>query len=241
MLAADIVEKIGRVSNTSELHSVVDAFAHEVGMDGAYIINFHPTAGLTSVDKRPTEWMEYYGKEGYIHFDPIAHRAFAGGSSFTWEDCIERSHLSKDQKNLMAQARDFGLKQGYNTVANNRDYSAATCCFYNKDFRDFRQSLRSNKRILDAVGHAAQDKLAALVTETISIPSLSPREIQCLTEAARGATNEVIGSLYGISKNTVETHIKSACRKLGVRTKIQATSLAIQLKLIFPIKFSTMS
>jgi len=240
MKTEDLIADIENARDASGLHSVVEKFAFSIGMDGAYIINFHPSAGMTFVDKRPDEWLNYYGKEGYIHFDPIAHRAFKGGESFTWDDCIANSQLTKGQKMLMHQARDFGLNQGYNTVANTRDYSAATCCFYNRDSKDFFSTMRFNRPLMDSVGHAAQNKLGRLVEESFEVPALTSREVQCLTEAARGATNEVIGNLFNISKNTVNSHIQSACKTLGVRTKIQAVSLAIQLKIIFPIKFTSL-
>ena len=123
----EIIADIESAEDKSSLHFSVEKFASSIGMDGAYIINFHPSIGLTFVDKRPEEWMSYCGKEGCIHFDPIAHRAF---KFFTWDDSIAKSKLTKGQKILMQQARDFGLNQGYNTVANTRDNSAATCYSY---------------------------------------------------------------------------------------------------------------
>jgi len=241
MTVDDFIAEIEDVDNEKLLHTVVDNFAHSMGMDGAYLFSFHPFFGLSSLDKRPGEWLSYYEKHGYLHFDPIAERAFMAGRSFTWDECVGQSRLTKEQKMLMLQARDFGLKQGYNTVDNSADYHASTCCFYNEDSRDFFEALTVGRVSMDRFGKAAQKKFSELIMTTQKIPHLTSREKQCLSQAARGCSNEDIGVLLGISKNTVNSHIRSACLSLGVRTKIQAVSLAIQLKIIFPLNIAPIS
>lgn len=237
----DVISAIEQAADQQQLHAIVSDYANHVGMDGAYIINFHPSQGMTFVDRRPKEWMDIYGRSGYIYFDPIAEKAFQGEGSFTWDDCVNRSKLSREQKMLMWQARDFGLKQGYNTAPPGDDgsYCASTCCFYNASLHDFEQSLTENRGDLDAIGAAAQRCLTRIVESRISLPHLSERQKQCLTQAARGLSNEDIATVLGISKNTVNSHIRDACSELGTRTKIQAATLAIQLKLIFPFNLST--
>lgn len=230
----DVVFQINNAQTKEQLFETVNQFANWMGMDGVYIISYNPAVGMTSLDKRPEEWMNHYGREGYIHFDPIAYRAFQGGSSFTWDECIAQSNLSKSQKVLMQQARDFGLKQGYNSALTTPDYSAATCCFYNRDSGDFWDSLKGNVQALDIVGAVAQEKLRALMEEKVNIPQLSPRQIECLTWAARGKTNDEIGDILSISSNTVNSHIQAAAKVLKVSTKIHAVVKAVQLKVIFP-------
>ena len=52
--------------------------------------------------------------------------------------------------------------------------------------------------------------------------NLSDREIETLTWAARGKTSSEIAQIVGLSKRTVDFHIESAIRKLGVATRIEA-------------------
>jgi len=51
---------------------------------------------------------------------------------------------------------------------------------------------------------------------------LAPRERETLTWSARGKTFSEIGEILGLSRRTVEFHIDSARRKLGVPTRTQA-------------------
>ena len=58
---------------------------------------------------------------------------------------------------------------------------------------------------------------------------LTPRQMEILKLIARGATNKEIAHKLGISKRTVEWHIRNILRKLGVRDRIQAVLLALRL------------
>ena len=69
------------------------------------------------------------------------------------------------------------------------------------------------------------------VTDNVDQPSrskdkLSEREKEVLKLVALGCTSTDIGSRLAISGQTVNTHIKNIYRKLNVRTRAQAVSLA---------------
>ena len=51
-------------------------------------------------------------------------------------------------------------------------------------------------------------------------------------QAGKSATD--IGAILGISGRTVEFHLNEACGRLGVRTRIQAISAAIELGFLSP-------
>ncbi|HEY0068611.1 MAG TPA: response regulator transcription factor [Chloroflexia bacterium] len=61
---------------------------------------------------------------------------------------------------------------------------------------------------------------------------LSAREIQILDQLARGASNDEISETFVLSPNTVRTHIQNVLKKMGVHSKLQATTLALQLGII---------
>ena len=56
---------------------------------------------------------------------------------------------------------------------------------------------------------------------------LTPRELQVLTAVAHGATSVEIARELGTSASTVDSQIKSARRKLGVRTRRQAAAIVV--------------
>ena len=68
--------------------------------------------------------------------------------------------------------------------------------------------------------------------ETGAQAELSAREIEVLEHAARGFTVGQIARRLSLSPRTVETHLRTAYRKLGVRNRVQALARASALGLI---------
>jgi DNA-binding NarL/FixJ family response regulator len=62
--------------------------------------------------------------------------------------------------------------------------------------------------------------------------TLSPREIEVLKLAARGATNREIGKAIHVSEATVKTHLVRAYDKLGVGDRTAAVVTALERGLI---------
>jgi DNA-binding CsgD family transcriptional regulator len=58
---------------------------------------------------------------------------------------------------------------------------------------------------------------------------LTEREREVLTQVARGEPTRRIAGQLGISRETVETHIRAGMRKLGARTRTEAAALALEV------------
>ncbi|MEL7029580.1 MAG: helix-turn-helix transcriptional regulator [Pseudomonadota bacterium] len=63
-------------------------------------------------------------------------------------------------------------------------------------------------------------------------PNLTPREIECLTWAGVGKTDQEIGLIIGRSPRTAHAHIENAMKKLGVHTRLEAVLRAFTMGLI---------
>ncbi len=68
--------------------------------------------------------------------------------------------------------------------------------------------------------------------ESRSENSLSEREIEVLTLAAKGATNSEIASALFVSENTVKTHMRHILEKLHAKNRSQAIAYALQSQII---------
>lgn len=62
--------------------------------------------------------------------------------------------------------------------------------------------------------------------------SLTPREADVLALLAEGLSHEEIGSRLSISAETVRTHVRKACDRLGAATRTQAVATALREGLI---------
>ncbi|MFO7322811.1 MAG: response regulator transcription factor [Chloroflexota bacterium] len=82
-----------------------------------------------------------------------------------------------------------------------------------------------DQNVLDKAVRAL-DAMPALVED------LTAREIEVLTQAARGLTNKQIGRALFISDRTVQGHLQNIYQKLGVTTRTEAVTAALTLGLI---------
>ena len=87
---------------------------------------------------------------------------------------------------------------------------------------------------IHVLAHCAFVRAVALEKEPKrkEIGALSPREVECLSWAAAGKTDNEIGKILKISPRTARFHIENAKKKLGVSTRIQAVAEALRLKAI---------
>ena len=60
---------------------------------------------------------------------------------------------------------------------------------------------------------------------------LTPRETEVLTRIASGATDDGMAAEMGVSAHTVQTHVKSLYRKLGIHSRGEASRRAVELGL----------
>jgi DNA-binding NarL/FixJ family response regulator len=77
----------------------------------------------------------------------------------------------------------------------------------------------------------------ALVRDTLGTPkadgpTLTPREREVLALLADGLSHQQIGKQLSISAETVRTHVRKACERLGARTRTQAVATAIRRGLL---------
>jgi DNA-binding NarL/FixJ family response regulator len=99
----------------------------------------------------------------------------------------------------------------------------------------------SRAELADAVRDAARgktvlaptvaDRLVRFVRQPTSV-TLSTREVEVLSQVAKGKTNAEIGRQLHISEATVKTHLLRAFNKLGVSDRTAAVTTAMSLGLL---------
>jgi DNA-binding NarL/FixJ family response regulator len=79
---------------------------------------------------------------------------------------------------------------------------------------------------LPLVVEKLQESRAARVADSAGISSLTERETQILRELAGGESTSSVANRLGISRLTVQSHVKSILAKLGVHSKLEAITIA---------------
>ena len=208
---------------------------------------------ITTVDDG---WRDTYAREGYVHHDPCVRRMLTSSRPFYWSD-IDTPVVGRPTPSQipMLAAREHGYAEGLVLPLHMDDghggRSISSCAFFGRDGpADIRQALGiSGPAALGMVATAWAEKFAALAEECVvpaessatlvkgmfgSAPRLSGREIDVLSWAAKGKTAEETAVILGLGRETVQTHLVKAARKLKAVNKTHAVALAVQRRVVKP-------
>jgi DNA-binding CsgD family transcriptional regulator len=120
-------------------------------------------------------------------------------------------------------ARLLGAADAYHAMSEDRPHRRALAP--KARISELRSEARSGRldpdaveAVLSAAGHPTRRR-------THGPAGLTPREIDVLKLAARGATNRAIGTALGISAKTAGSHIEHIYTKIGVSTRAGRSAL----------------
>jgi two-component system, NarL family, response regulator LiaR len=99
--------------------------------------------------------------------------------------------------------------------------------------REIVRAVRATAAGQSALDPAVAPRLIARLTKSAaSGDTLTERELDVLRLAARGQTNKQIGAELAISDRTVQNHLANIYAKLGVASRTEAVTAALQRNLI---------
>jgi DNA-binding CsgD family transcriptional regulator len=193
------------------------------------------TGPVTVLGDRGLEsWRRHFIDRGYNKTDPspVALAYFNG--AFTWADV--RAVMPDQADSMMwSDARDGGMGDGLIIPVAPRKITSPIVRLVTSEERFDTEILPLMKSISVIYASSVMsftDQPA--VDRALADPNivLTAREIECLHWCARGKTNHEIALILVISRHTVNTHVESAKRKLGVATRVQAAAIAHQMGLL---------
>ncbi|WP_026370411.1 response regulator [Kallotenue papyrolyticum] len=98
--------------------------------------------------------------------------------------------------------------------------------------RELIRAIRAVAAGQSALDPAIAPRLIARVAQPANAETLTERELEVLRLAARGLTNKQIGVHLAISDRTVQNHLANIYAKLGVASRTEAVTAALQRGLI---------
>jgi len=179
------------------------------------------------------EWIRRYILRNYFHIDPVLERGLNGGSPFFWSQ-IDIS--DPDIAAFFDDAREHGVGNCVYTVPLT-DKGGRRAMFTVNDYSDtdeFKARISPYEKGLRELARSIHRKALDEIDAPEISPTLSPREIECLTWTARGKDATTVAEILSISDHTVRDYLKSAKSKLGCSTIAQAVFKATSLSIIRP-------
>ncbi|RWO53510.1 MAG: LuxR family transcriptional regulator [Mesorhizobium sp.] len=179
----------------------------------------------------PDEWRDRYFEMGYERIDPIIKTSRQRISAFRWSDVYNDATTTEDERRIFDEAATFGLRSGISVPLHGPQGSFAIMSFARPRDHGFQNRTITYLELAALHFHLRVTKFTNL-SDIEENTSLSTREIDCIRWVGRGKSSWEIGSILGISVNTVNFHIKNVMRKLDTGSRTVAAIKAVNFGII---------
>lgn len=225
---------VARIQNLRDYGAIVREIAKELEWYGltafTSLANVGPGRPVTEAvlaNTRPEEYIVRYVKQNYVARDPLVTELRRQVHVYSWDDLRKNRPLTKDERNIIEEASEFGLRDGLTipipTASGLIDIFSPCGLQPNLSARA-RQALD----VVCTYAHKALQLAAADQRRHASHQPLTEREREVLKWVAVGKTDEEIGLILSVSANTVHAHIKRVMEKLDAGRRPYAVVQALR-------------
>lgn len=228
----EVQKACAKVVTTAQLSSVIDAAIREFGFrwfalvhDG-HLQKQRPEQLMMT--NYPASWVdEVISHRLYMH-DPVHIASARSAFGLCWERIADVIAPTRRQLSVLTRGRDHGLVSGFTIPFRIPGERGAFFTVARKRDRPFSNVEMMTARLIAGVAFQRGRELVGGIELTVPSVSLSPRQIQCLELIAEGKTDWEIGTILGLSQNTIHEYIEEARRRYQVKTRSQLVLAAVR-------------
>lgn len=221
--------------DAAALQRLIEDAARELGF--AFFALLHhaslelPGRGLVRIDTYPEGWADELVGEQLVGSDPVHHACRRTNIGFAWEQLPHFTPVGNAEREVLARARRFGIGDGFTVPINIPGEPPGSCTFAVRCGTDLPRERLLNAEQLGAHAFHAARRLAGFPMRG-ACPRLSRRERQCLRLLAAGKTDWEIGTILGVSPETVRQYLKHARAAYGVASRAQLVACGLRDALV---------
>jgi len=222
-----------KVSHPAYDQAVVENFRRLIPFDyyffaGVNLDRCHAGDNILLMSDMPPSGIEAYHKSGLVQADPLVTRVTPEQPILAWSDVPADALESADVKRLVALLEQHNIPPRLMISLWNADNT-----FYGTvGFARRSPFLPEEIAVLAWWGVRLHAALSEPILEGFNQQiGITHSERKCLELASRGATSDDIARQLGISAETVNSHFKSAIKKLAAKSRTHAIADAMRLKL----------
>ena len=183
----------------------------------------------------PDDVRGYYQENGCAAYDPIMMAVRRQSGVLDWENHEKRSNYLPVQTQLYNVAREGGLRNGLTAPIWGQTGLVASLGLASTEGKDGAHADPDLIGALTAQFYLSYKRLnahtAAPRAQTIVI---TRKQTEILSWVAAGKTDNEIAAILGISRNTVDTHMRQIFARLNAHSRVTAVVRAIAEGLIRP-------
>jgi len=235
----DVIRGLDASRNLNDVFVVLSKWLKPLGFNHFTYWLLTPPEGprrTLYVSNYPAHWLERHTVENYASHDYVGRFAARSVLPFLWGSLQERHPLTKTQKLIFYEATSVGLASGGTVPIHGPGAAKAAFSVANGMLdREFAALFFTHRHELHLVAMYAHEKILSFNLHNPRLGfTLSPRETEALTWIAKGKTRWEVGSILGISEETVKVHLEHARKKLGSSNTTHAVAVALLNGLLLP-------
>lgn len=226
------IEHCRRTQRMEELMRAFQSSLEQLGFRyfacGSHVDPLNPHHAVM-VFNYPRCWIEAYSERQLHCIDPVLLRADRAIQPFRWDDADFLAGMSDTQRDILTEARRFGVENGYTIPIHSPPASglARGSCSLVPDSPMLHGHCYFAAQLMAGYLFESAARLLGARSDRSTRPQLPLRERQCLSLVACGKTDWEIAKLLVIGECTVHNYVESAKRRLSVGTRMQAVLQAI--------------
>lgn len=231
-----LLKELDRAASVPEVVGIVRGQLAGFGVDAVIAALLPEAVALRSFDRRflvmenvDEAWRRVYLGQHYAADDPIVRETLDRTTGFGWDDPDLRPVRERRAAQIMSEAAEIGLRQGYTVPLTTLEGAPGGMTFAG-DRLEIDPAHRGMLTLL--ASYAFGQALLVRGHGPAGRGVLSPRERETLQWTAEGKTDWEIGELMGISQHGADFHLRSARVKLGCVTRTQAVAEGLRRGLI---------
>src|SRR5262249_25070030 len=147
------------------------------------------------MNNRPQDWVDHYIEKNYLERDPVVTELRHTFNPYTWGDVRARRDLSKAEKAIIDEGREFDARDG---IVIPMVTLSGSVSLFSPCGREPNLSERA-RAALEIIGIYSQHALKRAVMhaqrEELSHAPLTPRELEILKRCKDGKTRPEIGEI----------------------------------------------
>lgn len=232
---ADFILSAQQAADITDLRQAVEAFLPAIGLP-MYAFMAANIAGSQMRDpviltNYPQAWREAYVAGNFTVRDPVVRGMQNRLTPMVWGTKAEYETLSADGRRHYEEAAVHGLRIGlivpmYFTGQEYATFAVAS----DEDEETFLPQALWRTALLQVIAPHFYEAMRRLHGGgAVDTEALTRREAECLAWAAQGKSLGEIGTILGVSRNTVIFHVGNAKRKMCVDTLQGAVARAMSL------------
>lgn len=183
-----------------------------------------PPRGVLLFNAYPITWMKHHLTQGYLYDDPALAWLRERRRPTVWNDPEFIAFWRPLHRQIMGEAGEFGLRQGFSALLP-RVGVLPTSCHFSPDVRDL--PMEAYKAGMNAAAVALETAKTLDREQAAGEAALTERERRCLQLVAQGKSDWAISEILGVSERSVHHAIERAKRRYGVASRVQAVIRAV--------------